>query len=52
MLQNDHIQFDCLPFQMTGIENLVRSLPMACLITDMIEYVDRSSIVAGNERRV
>lgn len=39
------------PFQTTGIENRVRSFPMACLITEKIEYDDRSSITAGNDRR-
>lgn len=39
------------PFQTTGIENRVRSFPIACLITEKIEYDDRSSITAGNDRR-
>lgn len=44
-------QFYSLPFHITGIENLVKSFPIACLITENTEYDDRSSINAGNTRR-
>jgi len=37
--------------QTAGIANFVRSLPIACLITEKIESADRSTIGAGKFRR-